>query len=103
MTVQEEARAVLAVLDSPEKWTQNRNARNAEGIGVYSTDPSAVCFCLIGAAKRAGLPLFWDDEHLGERLQNKVPSKGVAVWNDAPERTYADVVALLTEIAESAA
>jgi hypothetical protein len=41
-----QARELLA---QPGKWTQGRNARDADGDAARVNDPEAVCFCLQGA------------------------------------------------------
>lgn len=47
-----------ALLDSPERWTQDVGARNAAGEKCDPLSPDAVSWCLIGAAWCAT----WDTE-----------------------------------------
>lgn len=79
-------------------------ARNRQGEAVSDAEPEAVYFCLVGAVRRA-----IRDTHNGigidpimaifHRLH--VDYGSLATWNDAPERTQADVVQLLDDAIES--
>jgi hypothetical protein len=100
MTPQETARAILALYDGkPERWAQNTEARAADGEEVVPRDPRAVCWCIYGAAEKV----------LGARgfnspfdmAMNRITGtdEWPIDWNDAPERMFADVVALLERIA----
>ncbi len=84
-------------------WTQGASARDSYGIGVYSGDPDAICWCAIGAL--AAVYGDSQDEYdqafrrvvgvLTDRLGCVYPV--IMQWNDAPGRTQAEVVALLKE------
>lgn len=90
-----------ADLIEPEgAWTQGAPARTAGGRGTDSGDREAVCFCAIGAINRAG---YWDWP-LTSACWKAVEDTtvGLAKWNDAPERTQAEVVAALRAAAEKA-
>jgi hypothetical protein len=41
------------LIDSPEKWTQLAQARNAHGAEVSYWDRNAVCWCALGAILKA--------------------------------------------------
>lgn len=41
-----------ALIDTPEKWTTNAFARDADGFKTNYTHSDAVCFCTMGAARR---------------------------------------------------
>jgi hypothetical protein len=84
-------------------WTQRVFARNAEGeeTGLSECRGPAVCWCALGAiSKIAG-----NDDLLVERAEYalmrllRCEVDGIANWNDAPERTQAEVVAKLREAA----
>jgi hypothetical protein len=68
-------------------WTQGAMARTARGAPVGHEERAAACWCLLGAAYRAGLTnwAFVD----GTRLI------AVPYWNDARERTKAEVLAVI--------
>jgi hypothetical protein len=86
-------REARALIDTPEKWTQDAEARDADGNEVLYNDPSATCFCAIGAMSRAA------DEYSPSRetriLRRAVFGdvwRPIPSWNDAPETSHADVL-----------
>jgi hypothetical protein len=94
------------LLAAPESWTKNVFARDASGTKVCTSDLRAVCWCLKGAMSVAatahGLiddftPLT-DAEMLLEKLLGDRP---VAPWQDEPERTHEEVLALLDRAIET--
>lgn len=89
-------------------WIQGTFARDKNGFDCEGIDPTAVCFCAMGAIDRAvgetnsffnfAWPLY-------RALDNAGFHNGISEWNDAPERTQEEVVALFDkaiEIAETA-
>ena len=75
-------------------WTQRHYARGADGTYADFNHKKAVCFCTLGALYRVGLPepsALNDAESL---LLKAAGVENIVVWNDAPGRTQADVVAL---------
>lgn len=48
-----DARGLIA---DPAHWITGAYARDAVGVEVYPTDETAVCFCMVGAFIRVGLP-----------------------------------------------
>lgn len=98
-----------ADLIEPEgAWTQRGYAKTLSGEECDTTDPEAVCFCMNGAiAAELGLSggkaeSFMKHNHLNiyDRLRGGEWSP--IRWNDAPERTQAEVVAALREAAAKA-
>lgn len=87
--------ASLAILDHPGKWTQHRSAAYEHGATAHPWNPGAYAFCILGAIDRAT----GDDTVLYSRTLQEigryVGKLSIANWNDAPERTYEDVVDLL--------
>ena len=84
-------------------WCQGRAAQDDEGRFVLSGSPSAACWCLLGACSAAyhsggtGIdPVSFaiKARHLG------IPS--LVLWNDAPGRTQAEVVALMEKLEQEA-
>lgn len=78
-------------------WTQGQYARDIEGFMVPETSPLAVCFCADGALFRARSAEDADFEALTRAEDALLKAAGVqniVHWNDAPERTQAEVVAL---------
>lgn len=90
-----------ADLIEPEgAWTQGTDARDAAGHQVEPNDEAAVCWCIDGAYLRCGGK--WHDAGW-KVLMGLVPEGlGPISWNDAPERTQAEVVAALREAAAKA-
>lgn len=41
------------ILDEPKKWVKGEYAKDHDGVGTYSTDPEAVCWCMVGAMNKA--------------------------------------------------
>lgn len=75
------------LLAKPEAWTQGRSARTAGGNDTFARAKDAACWCLLGAALRVELR---EATFVG-------PSGSVCMvtWNDAPERTHAEVLACI--------
>jgi hypothetical protein len=92
-------RAWRAVLAVPARWTRHALARRAGGSSCAPTDPEAASWCLLGArayiststaAKAAGYTAML------EVVFSLPPGfNRVADWNDAPNRTHAEVLDLL--------
>lgn len=84
------------ILSDESKWCKGANARDSSGRSVSSDSPSAVCFCLRGSIYRA-----YDDEISWDKCFHSLAGrvgKCLATWNDAPERTFAEVKAVLVEL-----
>lgn len=96
---------VEQLLSEPGRWTQGVTARNSQGIQVGAISRDAVCWCLIGAVTHA----YHDGDQmrmlrrmlaavLAEMRQARLSSSErdmipiIAEWNDAPERTHADIL-----------
>jgi hypothetical protein len=89
-------------LAAPERWTKGESARTALQYSVDVHDPRATCWCLMGAYCREVHPAsvipYTAFSRLFRRLMPNVPDVldyGLSDWNDAPERTHADVLELL--------
>lgn len=84
------------LLTDESKWCKGSNARDSCGNSVSSDSPSAVCFCLRGSIYKA-----YDDEISWDRCFQSLAGrvgKCFENWNDAPERTFAEVKAVLVEL-----
>jgi hypothetical protein len=72
-------------------WTQGHTAIDILGDWVNPMSPDAVKWCSVGAIERAytvgtaGLAR--------EKLEKVIGTAHLAKWNDAPERTHAEVIA----------
>jgi hypothetical protein len=84
--------AARAKIERPECWTKGKYARDKDGESVTPNSRSAVCWCAIGAV-HAAYPS--DAERTLIRLSWFVPTKGgISTYNDYPETTHADILAL---------
>ncbi len=83
--------AAKAKIATPAQWTQNDYAKDAEGNGVGSASASAVCFCSIGAmmAVTDGAACCW----VAVKVLTDVVGGNIVYFNDAKERTHAEVIA----------
>jgi hypothetical protein len=87
---------VRELLNSPDRWTQGALARDRTGRIVHIGDSEAVCWCLLGAVlycychgpRPRGRGLL---ASVLQRLRTTIDGGEIAVWGDAPERTFDDV------------
>lgn len=94
-SLSDQLKAAKALIDTPEKWTKGAFARDRDGDDVYETDgDTAVCWCAVGAINKAfgchaGLTVV-------QALYAALPAdfQLVASFNDHPDTTHADVMAL---------
>jgi len=91
---------VRDLLSDASKWTQQAYARLPDGTDVDWGHPDAVCWCLASAIRvcfgetvETWAVLEYVREHL-----NVADQFALAAWNDAPERTFADVKALVDRL-----
>ena len=87
-------------------WTQHADARDVVGLAVDPWKPDAVSWSLLGALVASYDRLLSADgqgdavaalRHACTLLAPVVDSESLSDWNDAPERTQADVLAALDE------
>ena len=100
--------AAADLLEKPGAWTQGALALGAEGEHVNVDSSSAVCFCVVGAIRRASgyertpektIPV---REALCALLGLANDGVALVAWNDNPKRTPAEVVAALRQAAAKA-
>lgn len=88
-----------ADLIEPEgKWTQQIYARTEDGRSTDVQDPEAICFCMAGALARVAGD-FNERFISAKQVVGNILDRGMADWNDAPERTQPEVVAALRRAA----
>ncbi len=90
---------IKELLKSPKQWTKGQYARNKSGLAIQSTDPEAVCWCIMGAANRCYPSV--KNSKLNQNIQHLIGEEigyNPSVWNDAPERTFEDVHALAEKL-----
>ena len=99
MTALHLARRVRELLSEPGRWTQGYFARDAAGQECASKDPAATCWCVVGAMVRLGSDDPRPDiEFINALKAHLGPPCSLSMWNDAPGRTHADVLALLDRV-----
>lgn len=84
-------------------WTQGAWARDRHGAKVSGASLTAVCWCAGDAIFTAAKQLNGDLKLVGAACKVLRQHIGcdIASWNDAPERTQAEVVAALRDAARS--
>lgn len=83
-------RKARALIEKPEAWVKEHFAVKADGQDTHYADADAVRFCVAGALRRV------EDQHglAYEILRQAARCFGsICEWNDAPERTHAEVLA----------
>ena len=77
-------------------WCQGWFARDADGYEVAAVSPQACRFCALGAIRHATNVFVEGDNciRLVLRAGGNEALGDLFTWNDAPERTQADVLAL---------
>ena len=92
------------------RWTRGWYARDARGRGCQAQDAQAVCWCLRGAIERRvgdenplTDPIFKAfDKALGyDHGDDDSFELQFVPWNDDPQRTAADIIALCDKVAAS--
>lgn len=84
---------VYELLADPASWTKGEFARNANGYPVLSRSNEACCWCLAGAVNVC----YENNLEIRDMLKTRLGTY-ISIWNDAPERTHADVINLCREL-----
>lgn len=104
MTLEERNEFLKAAQDLVRKgWCQGAWARREDGSAVDATDVDAVSFCLSGALNRiwrkTGTPpsLYFTVSMAVHHVIRKKDAHILSEFNDAPDRTQAEVIELFDE------
>lgn len=89
---------IKELLSEPSSWTQHVIARDSNGERVAAFDKSATCFCLYGAVRRCYSSDSRLETEVWSKLMNMIDNRDPIGWNDAPERTHAEVLELVTRL-----
>jgi hypothetical protein len=89
-----ECKSVYELLESPERWTKLYTAVDVTGEPIYCESDKACKFCLLGAIIRV---YSGNKAHIIGQLQNYLEVGSIALFNDDPKTTHADVLALVKE------
>lgn len=91
------------LIDTPEKWTKGCAARTVAGVPTSSWSKDACCWCIWGGFNKC-----YDDAHI--RIHKSLHKANVlkiipfgmcfSEWQDQPERTHAEVLAVLKAVGE---
>ena len=77
-------------------WCQGANARDEQNTPVPVLCDSAVKWCVIGAIFRQRK----NAHMLCDRVRDAADAKNLVSWNDDPNRTQADVLAVFDKVIE---
>lgn len=87
-------KAVRDLFADPTHWTQCSYAKDPEGKHISAFDPTAVCWCVLGAVRRFSRDA---DENklviIKMREANAITFIGS--WNDERSRTHQDILDML--------
>ena len=92
MKPSEALRKARELLTPEGAWTKRKAARDRLGNEVYAADPDAVCYCSYGAIWHFELSGSLEDR-LEDFLFQAIDGLPIAQWNDADNRTHAEVLA----------
>ncbi len=99
----EQVRKVLLraaeILEPEGAWGQRAYALDATGERTLWGWDNAVCWCAVGAVSRAGLDTGLDIAGPLRALSDSL-GENIYYFNDAPERTKAEVIAALRKAAQ---
>ena len=76
-------------------WTQGAIALDAAGNPTSALSPAAVCFCTIGAIRKAAGGHHRVSFYANNILKTRLGIRDTAVWNDTAGRTKEEVIAAL--------
>lgn len=91
VTTLDTLRRARELLSEPNSWTQGTYARDAQGKRCYIWEDCRVCLCVEGA-------LFSAHEDIEvcvaarDAFEGSLGGAPLDEWNDAPERTHAEVL-----------
>jgi hypothetical protein len=96
-------RAAADLIEPEGRWVQGFWATTKRGRAIGYEEANAACWCAVGALMRvsrsAPLDLWYPTRDALERV---IDHQSIPGWNDAPDRTQAEVVAALRRAADLA-
>jgi hypothetical protein len=88
-TVLEVLEGALEILRDQKRWTKGNDA--IDRYGNRCSISGGICFCAFGAIVRAsGHDFFYG--YAAIALANAINVRTITDWNDAPERTHAEII-----------
>lgn len=99
MNTLEILKAARALIEKPEHWSKGAFARDPRGNGVSPINKTAVCWCAAGSVRNVGLISQVELYAALGVLRTALPAEagrlaGVITFNDRPDTTHADIIAL---------
>jgi hypothetical protein len=97
-TVLEVLEGALEILRDPKRWTKREYSRDINDRDCSPHSSRAKCFCAIGAIMRVSgsrpeLSTLWALHIEATNVLRRVTRQyDIGVWNDAPERTHAEII-----------
>lgn len=89
--------AARARIADPARWTQGACARDDEGEACVSVSTHARSWCAVGAISYEGELAYarmgLEGSSIALQMLRTLIGDDVMNWNDAPERTHAEVIA----------
>lgn len=89
---------IKELLDSPEKWTKGYWAKTKEDENISPLDIYASKWCLVGAVRFCYQNIEYNVLARIKEALNNFSVGGLTEWNDAPERTFEEVKALVNKL-----
>ena len=101
-------KSMRALLSDEKAWTKGTYVKDSVGMRVSWHSPWATCWCLEGAMYKfldernttghAILSVDAPTRRIWNDIVHAFPNKDLVHWNDAPERTHAEVMQALDTI-----
>ena len=88
---------VADLLTDESKWCKYHDAKNKRGKSVSVWSEEACCWCLAGAMIRCYGIAEEPDTRLRTAIENRAGHRLLTQFNDDPERTFAEVRAVILE------
>ena len=87
----QEYKTVAELFEDPKRWIKENMSTDIQGNPTNVNE--AVCWCLMGAM----LKIYPKYTHAWDAVINELNGK-LITWNDAPERTHEEVIALCKKL-----
>lgn len=87
---------IKELLSDASRWTQHAFARDTIGRNIYTNAEEAYSYCLLGAAMKCYPPT--TPARILIKIKEEIECESILDWNDAPERTFEEVKALVEKL-----
>ncbi len=95
MNTLEQAKAVRALLDKPEKWAKFTLARDRFGTEISPENGHAASWCMVGAIRSVTNDHDSSMAFFDALRQTRGDKETTQSWNDKPSTTYKEVIDVL--------